>query len=195
MEDSEKNYELFDRITFGPTAEGELIDTYSLYILGNKYLFLLASDLSREEFSRLLTDLTEGGNELVRVSEVIEGVENVRKAYTSVCWPERQETNASENTAASYPVVEFQLLQEAVETSNLDKAEFALRMLKGDLGAYSRETRSAVLQQVRSMVGETEELPPLLLRSSREKSIPGRLTMCCGAWRRMVRIPPALRKK
>lgn len=160
MEDSEKNYELFDRITFGPTAEGELIDTYSLYILGNKYLFLLASDMPKEEFSRLLTDLTEGGNELVRVSEVIEGVENVRKAYTSVCWPERQETNASENTAASYPVVEFQLLQEAVETSNLDKAEFALRMLKGDLGVYSRETRSAVLQQVRSMVGETEELPP-----------------------------------
>ncbi len=158
MEDSEKNYELFDRITSGPTAEGELIDTYSLYILGNKYLFLLASDLSKEEFSRLLTDLTEGGNELVRVSEVIEGVENVRKAYTSVCWPERQETNASENTAASYPVVEFQLLQEAVETSNLDKAEFALRMLKGDLGAYSRETRSAVLQHVRSLVGETEEL-------------------------------------
>lgn len=159
MEDSEKNYELFDRITSGP-EEGETpIDTYSLYILGNKYLFLLASDRSKEDFSAYLATFVEKENDLVRVSEVIEGVENVRKAYTSVCWPERKEPDSAENSASSYPVVEFQLLQEAMETSNLDKAEFALRMLKSDLGAYNKETRSAVVQHVRSLVGETEEIP------------------------------------
>ena len=161
MEDTEKNYELFDRITSEKAFAKEPIDAYSLYIMGNKYLFLFASDLSRQAFADRLAELTGGDSELVRVSEPIEGVQNVRLAYTAVCWPEK---------FGAYPVVEFQLLQEAVETSNLDKAEFALRMIKSDIGSYTQETRMAVLRSVRALMSEIPGAQPEPADQSEDES-------------------------
>lgn len=145
LEDTEKNYELYDRLTGLAQDDDPPIDAYSLYIMGNKYLFLLATDMPLEDFAARLSRSKELNGSLVRVSEPIEGVQNVRLAYAAVCWPER---------CGSYPVVELQLLQEAVETSNLDKAEFALRMIRSDLSSYSRETRMAVLRSVRALMAD-----------------------------------------
>lgn len=163
MEDTEKNYELFDRITSGKARAGEPTNAYSLYIMGNKYLFLLASDMSRQQFAEYLAGLTGGDSELVRVSEPVEGVQNVRLAYTAVCWPEKY---------GAYPVVEFQLLQEAVETSNLDKAEFALRMIKSDIGTYSQETRLTVLRNVRALMSELDDAKPSMESVPQEEVSP-----------------------
>lgn len=148
MEDTEKNYELYDRLSSCRLGGDPPVESYSLYVMGNKYLFLLATNLSREEFSSRLKELGEPDDGLVRVSEPIEGVQNVRAAYSSVCWPGRREP---------YPVVELQLLQEAVETSNLDKAEFALRMIKSDLGSYDGETKAAVLREARELADRLPE--------------------------------------
>ena len=163
MEDTEKNYELFDRITSGKARAGEPTNAYSLYIMGNKYLFLLASDMSRQQFAEYLAGLTGGDSELVRVSEPVEGVQNVRLAYTAVCWPEKY---------GAYPVVEFQLLQEAVETSNLDKAEYALRMIKSDIGTYSQETRLTVLRNVRALMSELDDAKPSMESVPQEEVSP-----------------------
>ena len=99
----------------------------------------------------------------MRVSEPVEGVQNVRLAYTAVCWPEKY---------GAYPVVEFQLLQEAVETSNLDKAEFALRMIKSDIGTYSQETRLTVLRNVRALMSELDDAKPSMESVPQEEVSP-----------------------
>lgn len=156
LEDSEKNYDLFERLNSGAVDDtrhgGEVsdsgIDVYSLYIFGNKYLFLLATDMEEPAFAALLASLAESGGALARVSGVVEGVQNVHTAYSAVCRAERGRRGA--------PPLELQLLQEAVETSNVDKAEFALRMMKGELHDSSRETQAAVLQNVRRLVGGSE---------------------------------------
>lgn len=146
MEDSEKNYSLFEKLASEETNETN-INIYSLYIMENKYLFLLASDIPKQEFQSFLSGLSQNENELVRISEVIEGIQNVRRAYTSVCWPER-EKQPSQNTVSRYPLVEIQLLQEATETENIDKVEFALRMIKNDLKDYNANTRKGILKKV-----------------------------------------------
>ena len=44
--------------------------------------------------------------------------------------------------------MEIQLLQEATETENIDKVEFALRMIKNDLKDYNANTRKGILKKV-----------------------------------------------
>ena len=96
IEDSEANYQLFEKLS-SPDSLQKGIDVYSLYIMGNKYLFLLTSDMNYQDFQSFLSGLSTQKSQLARISEVIEGVQNVRKAYTSVCWPE--EKQKSEETS------------------------------------------------------------------------------------------------
>ena len=142
MEDCEKNYELFKRLNFDEENRLKDLDVYSLYVMENKYLFLLASDLPKEEFENVLMGLSGNNPDLARVSDVIEGVQNIRQAYTSVCWP--NEEHPMPKPSSQYPVVEIQLIQEAAETDNIDKVEFAFRMIKNDMNAYNVQTRQSV---------------------------------------------------
>lgn len=147
MEDADKSSDLF-RVLMAKDSEKS--DRYFLYITENKYLFLLASDLPETEFERYLSRLTEGYLGLVKRSRVIKGVQNVRKAYAFVCWPDQRK----EATEMEYelPVIEFQLLQEAVETDNTDKIGFALRMIKNDIKGYAQDTRRTVLKKVYALL-------------------------------------------
>ncbi len=162
MEDSEKNYALFEKLTSEEESDETKTNVYSLYIMENKYLFLLASDMPKEEFKAYLSGLAGEDPELVRISEVIEGIQNVRQAYTSVCWPEKRlEISPS---SSQYPLVELQLIQEAVETENIDKVEFALRMIKNDMDGYTPATRKTVMKKVYDLLcqgnGEMKFDPP-----------------------------------
>lgn len=186
MEDTEKNYALFERLTSGKAFGREPIDAYWIYVMGSKYLFLLASDLPREAFSARLAGLTEEDGGLVRVSEVIEGVQNVRLAYTAVCWPER---------SGRYPVVELQLLQEAAETDNLDKAEFALRMIKSDIASYPEETRAAVLRRARSLLSGLPEEPSGAAERQEDESARAIDELLCRFAERGAQSPSGSEKK
>ena len=150
MEDCEKNYELFERLNFDEENKLKDLDVYSLYVMENKYLFLLASDLPKEEFENVLMGLSGNNPDLARVSDVIEGVQNIRQAYTSVCWP--NEEHPMPKPSSQYPVVEIQLIQEAAETDNIDKVEFAFRMIKNDMNAYNVQTRQSVLHKIHSIL-------------------------------------------
>lgn len=155
MDDSEKNYKLFEQLTSDGKNELEDIDVYSLYIMEDKYIFLLASDLPKNKFEEILSQFSGNNSDLVRVSEIIEGIQNVRQAYTSVCWPD--EKKPLQQTPQQYPLVEVQLIQEAVETDNIDKVEFALRMIKNDMDKYSAQTRRSILNKVYFILFPTHE--------------------------------------
>lgn len=155
MEDSEKNYNLFEWLMSEEKNTEKKADMYSLYIMENKYLFLLASDMPIPEFELYLSGLAGDNPELVKVSNVIEGIRYVRKAYTSVCWPE-QKMEAEENVS-QYPLIELQLLEEAVETNNIDKVEFALRMIKNDMSGFNEALRKKVLKKVYRLISNGED--------------------------------------
>lgn len=141
MEDTEQNYDLFTSLT----AEKQELDSYSLYIADNRYLFLLASDLPKQEFQSRLSKLTETNAAQIKTSDIISGIHHVRQAYTSLS---RTSPHNGQNTASETPLIELQLLQEAAETDNMDKVEFALRMIKSDLHGCSASARMAVLREV-----------------------------------------------
>lgn len=145
MEDSEKNYQLFEHLMATQEENDSMTDCYSMYILENKYLFFFASDLPKPTFQEYLHNLVEITSEPIRLSQVAMGIQNVRTAYTSVC---RAEQNVTETNKGHYPLVELQLLQEAIETDNMDKIEFALRMIKNDFSGYEKELRADVLEKI-----------------------------------------------
>lgn len=145
IEDAAKSDDLFETLISREKDGGKKADRYSLYITENKYLFLLASDMPGTEFEKYLSCLSGEDSRLVKRSGVIEGVENVRKAYASVYWPEQGKEEAESHS--DIPVIEFQLLQEAVETDNTDKIGFALQMIKNDISVYTQDTRKVVLQK------------------------------------------------
>ncbi len=154
MEDVAKSGELFGILTSKEKDSDRKADRYSLYITENKYLFLLASDMPETEFEEYLSCLSGEDSKLVKRSGVIEGVQNVRNAYARVCWPE-QGKEAME-AESDIPVIEFQLLQEAVETDNTDKIGFALRMIKNDIGVYTEDIRKLVLQKAYAVLCQRE---------------------------------------
>lgn len=145
IEDSEKNYLLFEQLMFEKEQNHAMTDCYSMYVLENKYLFFLTADLPKPEFEAYLHSLVDITSEPVRMSEIIEGIRNVRTAYTSVC---RSELSMKEKIEEQYPLMELQLLQEAMETDNMDKVEFALRMIKSDFGSYEKKVRTTVLEKI-----------------------------------------------
>lgn len=153
MEDTEKNFNLFEWLMSEKKSSDKKVDIYSLYIMENKYLFLLATDILKQKFESYLSGLAGEDPELVKISRVTEGIRNVREAYTSVCWPERK---PEKEDTVQEPLIELQLLQEALETVNIDKVEFALRMIKNDLGGYSEALRKEVLESIHRMLDSGE---------------------------------------
>lgn len=148
LDDTEENYALFEQLTARGEVASDGTDVYSIYIQGNKYLFLLASDQPKPRVEELLARIRSEGSHVVGVSSVVEGVQQVRAAYTSIVYGPQEPADAPEPPPQNYPALELQALQEAVENENPEKIAFSLRMIKNGLETYSETVRGAVLMAV-----------------------------------------------
>lgn len=146
LDDTQENYTLFETLSAMEDKDTENLNVYSLYIMENKYLFLVTSDLPRRELTAFLQKLSQENEDFVSVSEVVGGVQNIRSAYMSIRKFQPEEPGAP--AAAEYPQLELQSLQEAVEAENIDKVEFSLRMIKNQVAGYNETIRGAVLMAV-----------------------------------------------
>lgn len=151
MEDTEKNFELYEWLISERKAKDLQIDAYSLFVLESKYLFLLASDMEIAEFEKVLQQLAGDDKELVMVGDIVEGIENVRQSYLSL-GKEAEDSIDSEGHTILKPLVEIQFLKEALEMENTDKLEFALHMIKNNLSTYSDEQRRDVMNEIHTML-------------------------------------------
>lgn len=122
-------------------------DLYSLEIDDNAILYLLSSDLDRETLEQRLKRLKEKEQVTIYISQLVEGVENVYRAYRTVkdALAKNEHANAGEENQAEYPVLELQFLKAAVEEENIDKAKFSVNVLKENMPFYSDAVRGAVL--------------------------------------------------
>ncbi len=146
MEDTERNYRLFELLT--SERKDQKTDIYSLYIMEKKYLFLLASDLPKAELEKFLSDLVTDQDELVKKGKIVEGVQRVQNTYLSVRRPTKK--------AELYSTMELQILQGAMETDNVDKMEFVLRMMRGDMNYFGGKEKRILLEKVRTILLEGE---------------------------------------
>lgn len=142
LEDSAQNFDLFSFLIAKEENNNEIENTniYSLYVMGNKYLFILASDLDKHDFNQHLSQLNKEDSTLVRVSEIVEGVQNVRTAYMSVCWQENDHY-----CSMQLPTIELQFLEDAVTTANYNKIFFSLRMIKKELPKYNKILQKKIM--------------------------------------------------
>ena len=144
LDDTEENQELYEYLTVGKIPDH--IDLCSMYIMGNKYLFLLCADVNRNVLESFLGHLPGIEKGHTAVSEIVEGVQNVRRAYTSVCSREIRLSHLA--VPEKYPELELESLKEAVMVENADKVEFSLRMIKNNLYCYSENLRAFVFASI-----------------------------------------------
>lgn len=150
LDDAEDNQELYEFLTAGEKPERNDRNIYSMYIMGNRYLFLLCADGSRKDLNSFLRGLPGEGHRAV--SEIVEGVRNVRRAYAGVCANEMRFSQPA--VPQRYPELELESLKEAVSVDNADKVEFSLRMIKNNLPCYSEIMRAFVFAAICEILDE-----------------------------------------
>lgn len=150
VDDTEENQVLYEFLTNG--VKPKEMNLYSIYIMGNKYLFLLCADGRRGDLESFLKRLPEIEKGYTTVSEIVEGISNVREAYASVCLNETRPFRQA--IPERYPELELESLEEAVSVDNTDKVEFSLRMIKNNLSCYSENLRIFVFAVICDIIGE-----------------------------------------
>lgn len=115
-------------------------DLYSVEVSERKILYLLGSDWNDEKLSKKLNEWTQRGQ--VTVSQIVDDLSDVWYAYRSVS---EQLKDTGEERKNEYPALELQFLQSAVQNENLEKARFALSVLKENMNGYSGIVKGAVL--------------------------------------------------
>ena len=146
VDESEENYDLFEKLTDDDGRGPEDTDIYSIYIGEDKYIFLVASDLPKDRLEEWLSSVT--GH-----SRIVEGVSQVRNAYESAIYP-RDETAGATELRQKYPMLELQALQEAVDNEDQEKLTFLLSMIKNAMDSYNETMRGAILMAVCTILSQ-----------------------------------------
>lgn len=162
MDNTVENNDLFDMLRSNEAKAIEKIDFYSIYIEKNKYLFLIASDWQKEELEVWLSELRANEANVV-VSNIVEGVNNIRKAYESVSSFNGTFSDESE-LSPKYPILELMALQEAIETENHNKLEFSIDMIKQAISCNNESMRGAILMATCTIIcrGDLEKAKALI---------------------------------
>lgn len=147
IDDTEENHDLFIKLSSNEEKAITETDFYSIYIEENKYLFLIASDLPKQQLEEWLSHVRSNDYANVGVSSIVEGVNNVRSAYESVSFS-KDESPSSSELSSKYPMLELLALQESVEADNYDKLEFSLNMIKQSMRGSNETMRGAILMAV-----------------------------------------------
>lgn len=147
LEDIKSSNGLYGTFSNAEKTKDRFSNFYSVEINDNTVLYLMSSDLDRETLEQRLQRLKEKENATVYISQLVEGMENVYRAYSAVrdVAAENGNTKEGEENQAEYPVLELQFLKAAVEEENIDKAEFSVNVLKENMPNYSDAVRGAVL--------------------------------------------------
>lgn len=85
LEDTAENEKLFQSLNAEEKDSGQETNSYSMYIMDNKYMFLLCSDEKEDCLAEKLRQLSDGNDELVSVSHAVDSLENVCSVYLDVC--------------------------------------------------------------------------------------------------------------
>lgn len=147
LNDINSSDDLYSTFSDAEKTKDRLSSLYSVEINDDSVLYLLSSDLDRETLEQRLRGLKEKEHVTVHVSELVEGIENVYRAYGTVrdAAAENGFVAVGKEKQAEYPVLELQFLKAAVEEENIDKAKFSVNVLKENMSNYSDAVRGAVL--------------------------------------------------
>lgn len=144
-------------------------DLYAMDVNDRKVIYLIASDLDKDELMKEIDAFCKESGDMASVSYLAEGVENIPEAYQSICGVAVREENRNE-VQVEYPVLELQFLQAAFEEENVAKAEFAVSMLDKSLADCDDSVRGAILfaagvifcggkvDDINAQIGEMENL-------------------------------------
>lgn len=153
LDDTEENEELFQELNEKSDNEDKECNLYSMYIMDNKYMYLLCSDEEYSQLEQRLQQIGSENEETVSVSRIVDDVARVRSVYMDVCQSKEKQVEQSPDVAA-YPELEIETLQEAVSVENADKVEFSLRMIKNKLAACSEMWRASIFVTVCSILNQ-----------------------------------------
>lgn len=147
LDDIKNSDGLYGKFLNAEKTKDRFNNLYSVEINDNTILYLMSSDLDRETLEQRLQHLKENEQVTVYISQLVEGIENVYRAYGTVrdAASDNGFTEQGKENQAEYPVLELQFLKAAVEEENIDKAEFSVNVLKENMQKYSDTVRGAVL--------------------------------------------------
>lgn len=150
---------LYAALTELGEAEQHQSNLYAMEVNEEKVVYLISSDLDKEELAAGLKELCKEAGNAVAVSPIREGAEKIPEAYLAICGPMAGKESETEDQA-EYPVLELQFLQAAVAEGNMAKAEFAAGLLVKSLAGCGDTVRGMILYAAGAMLfsGNGEEL-------------------------------------
>ena len=151
VEDVMENSDVYQYFNEGFLRYREHSDIYSLYIMGDKYVFLICSDLEQDALLKMIhTDLKKCGQVQVGFGQVVEELDRIRFSYNEARGA--LDKPFPDGIKKIYPQTEIDALSEAIEAGNTAKVEFAIRMMKGDLPYLNPVIGTTVLVDVAALL-------------------------------------------